>query len=264
MYRTAPYSDIAHIFTAASDARPARRNDRADAKYVIQLSDKVRLIRPVKLERIRATPALSKWSFARTPQGIMRRRRDVIEEGAWSGLRHLIISSNRYVAPILRAVPTTGSRSRRKSPARARTARVRGRRRLKVFLSYGSGDLQKVQRLYRKLRKLVWVETWFNKDSDDLTPGDQWDTVVGKEIQSSDAVVICLSSNSVRRIGFFQTEIGRALLVQEQQPEGTSFISPIKLNECDVPNRLSKWHCAELFRRRGFRDLVAALERRAN
>ena len=60
MYRTTRYSDIAYVFTAASDARPAKRADRADTRYVIQLSDKVRLIHPVKLQ-IRATPALSKW-----------------------------------------------------------------------------------------------------------------------------------------------------------------------------------------------------------
>ena len=36
MYRTAPYSDIAYIFSARSALRPTRRSDAADTPYVIQ------------------------------------------------------------------------------------------------------------------------------------------------------------------------------------------------------------------------------------
>jgi TIR domain len=258
MYRSAPHSDIAYVFTAASDARETKRGDRADTKYVIQLSDKVQLVNPIKLESIKANRALSKWSFARNVQGIMRHRKDVIEEGAWPALQQLIIKSNQYVAPVLRAVSPTQSRSRK------RTHKVSGRRQLKVFISYGSPDLKKVENLYRRLRRLGWIEPWFNKEADDLSAGDPWEMIVPEKIQSSDAMIICLSKKSVNRAGFFQTEMGRALRLQEQQPEGTSFIVPIKLDECKVPRRLSNWHCAELFRKRGFNDLVSALERRAN
>jgi hypothetical protein len=135
---------------------------------------------------------------------------------------------------------------------------------LKVFVSYGSSDIVKVERLYRRLLRLGWLEPWFNKETDDLKAGAPWETIVPEKIASSDVMIICLSSKSVKKIGFFQSEIGRALLMQEQQPEGTSFICPIKLNECEVPSRLAKWHCAELFRKRGFRDLVDALKRRAH
>jgi len=111
---------------------------------------------------------------------------------------------------------------------------------------------------------LGWIEPWFNKETNDLSPGEEWEAIVPEKIQSSDAMIICLSSKSVHRAGFFQTEIKRAISLQDQQPEGTSFIAPVKLDECEVPRRLSIWHCAELFRKRGFADLVAALERRAN
>jgi len=261
MYRSAPFSDIAYIFTAASNPRPAASSDRVDAKYVIQLSDKVPLMRPVNLKRIRDTSTLSKWSFARTAQGVMRRRKDLVEEGAWMSLRSLIIKGNPYVSRILRAVTPPKNRSLKKP--RKVSGTISRKRPLKAFISYGSPDLKRVERLYRKLRKLGWVEPWFNKETNDLTAGAPWEQIVPEKIQSSDVVIICLSSNSVKKIGFFQTEIGRALLLQEQQPEGTSFISPIKLDDCEVPGRLAKWHCAELFRRRGFDDLVASLKRRA-
>jgi hypothetical protein len=261
MYRTAPHSDIAYVFTAASDAREAKRGDRADAKYVIQLSDKVQLVNPIKLAHIRANRALSKWSFAHNVQGVMRRRKDVLEEGAWPALRQLIVKNNQYVAPVLRAISPIGSRSRKQS--QKPIGRVSARRRLKVFISYGSPDLKKVKNLYRRLLRLGWIEPWFNKEADDLSAGDPWEMIVPEKIQSSDAMIICLSKKSVNRAGFFQTEMGRALRLQEQQPEGTSFIVPIKLDECKEPRRLANWHCAELFQKRGFNDLVAALERRA-
>src|SRR3989442_1264416 len=268
MYRTAPYSDIAYVFTAASDARPAKRADRADTKYVIQLSDKVRLIHPVKLQQIRATPALSKWSLARTVQGVMRRRRDLIDENVWPALQQLIIRRNEYVASILKAVasPKTGAAKK----ARKRVARKPRQRMLKVFLSYGSPDLDKVERLYRRLRRVAWLNVWFNKDTDDLMTGDQWQNIVPRQIEKSDAMIICLSSRTINRRGFLQSEIGRALFVQEQQPEGTSFISPITFDQCDMPPRLSKWHCTDLrIKKSGivksdYRKLIAALERRAD
>jgi len=221
------------------------------------------LLRPVKLSRIKSTPALAKWSFAGTVQGVMTHRRDVTEEGAWPALRRLIIQGNRYAASVLRAVPPTRNRYLKATAPRKRKPKAIAKRPVRVFLSYGSKDLDQVQRLYRRLSRLGWVKPWFNKDGESIKTGEEWEEAVGNAIQDSDAVVICLSLSSVQRIGFFQTEIGRALLMQEQQPEGTSFISPVKLDECEVPKRLAKWHCSELFERGGFKELVAGLERRS-
>ena len=263
MYRTAPYSDIAYVFTAASDPRPAKRGDRTDAKYVIQLTDKVRLIQPIHIQRLSNNQRLSKWSFVRNRQGIMRRKQDVIEEGAWPALRQRIVKSNEYLAPVLNAIAPARSKPRKRTRKPA-VRRVLLKRPLTVFISYGSPDLGQVESLYRRLRRRGWIQPWFNKETKDLSSGDEWEAIVPEKIQSSDAMIICLSSQSVNRAGFFQIEIKRAIDLQDQQPEGTSFIAPIKLNECEVPRRLSRWHCAELFRKNGFDDLVAALERRAN
>lgn len=262
MYRTAPYSDLAYVFTAASDAREAKRGDRADAKFVIHLRDKVRLLQPLKLRQIRSNRALAKWAFARNVQGVMQRKRDVIAEGAWPALRKLIVKNNKYVESVFKAVPAKRSRARKRT--RKITQRVSLRRPLTVFISYGSLDLDDVESLFRRLRRLDWIEPWFNKETPDLVSGDEWENIVAGKIQSSDAMIICLSSKSVNRAGFFQIEMKRALRLQDQQPEGTSFIAPIKLDECEVPSRLSKWHCAELFRKHGFHDLVDALAGRAN
>src|SRR6266850_1369554 len=60
MYRTAPYSDIAYIFRAASDPRPTRPEDQADATHVIDLDEKVALAAPIGIETLRSERALKK------------------------------------------------------------------------------------------------------------------------------------------------------------------------------------------------------------
>jgi hypothetical protein len=39
----------------------------------------------------------------------------------------------------------------------------------------------------------------------------------------------------VTKEGYVQREIRRAIEVAEEKPEGTIFIVPVKLEECDVP-----------------------------
>jgi len=270
MYRTAPYSDLAYVFTAASDPRPARRSDRTVSDYVINLVDKVRLLRPVTLVEIKGTAALSCWSFTRNQQGMMRRRRDVIEEGAWRALRRLIVSRNRYAAAAVQRVDQhTPARSSGRTAESAAAAREvvpptssRGRRHLRVFLSYGSEDYKRVRRLFNQLKERSWIDPWLDRAR--LVAGDNWEEEIEKALLSSDAVVICLSECSVQKVGFVNTEIGRALRLQDQQPEGTTFILPAKLEACQTPNRLARWQYVELFRRDGLRNLLTGLQRRAS
>lgn len=270
MYRTAPYSDIAYVFTAASDPRPTRPSDRADSNYVIELADKVPLLRPVTLADIKSTESLNDWSFARNQQGIMRRRRDVIEEGAWKSLRRLIVTRNRYAAAALdrmdHQVPAPFGEHAEEVGLRAREVQVRlsskWRTRLRVFLSYGSEDYRRVRRLFNRLAEHGWIEPWFDRAC--LVASDNWEEEVEKALMSCDAVVICLSARSVRKVGFVNTEIGHALRLQDRQPEGTTCILPVKLEECHTPDRLAKWQYVELYRRNGFQNVLTGLQKRAS
>ena len=45
---------------------------------------------------------------------------------------------------------------------------------------------------------------------------------------------------------YIQKEIKFALDVADEQPEGTIFLIPTKLEECDVPERLSQWQWGNL------------------
>jgi hypothetical protein len=122
MYRTAPYSDFPYVFVAASDPRPALRKDHADAGHVIELGEKIRLTKPLTLTKIKSSARLSDWAFAIYQQGIMRRTRDVKEEGVWPSLRLLLTTHN----PALKMFLSTFETPQFYSKLGARDASLRG------------------------------------------------------------------------------------------------------------------------------------------
>ena len=73
----------------------------------------------------------------------------------------------------------------------------------------------------------------------------------------------CLSTHSVTKAGYVHREIRKVLDVADEQPEGTIYVIPLKLEECDVPTRLRRWHWVNFFEPRGFERLMQALLERA-
>jgi hypothetical protein len=259
MYRTAPYSDIAYIFRALSVPRETRHSDHADANYVIELGEKIRLQHPITLFQIRANRALAQWSFARYQQGVMRRSRDIDEEGFWLPLRDLIISKNKELRPLItQLAPTDGTQSSR---IHFSVYPKLGPPNIRVFLSYSSTDRARVRRLYRQLQREEGIEPWL--DQENLKAGVDWKYAIENALRLSHAVIICLSSSSVRKIGVLQQEIQLSLEIEDMQPEGTSFIIPVKLERCEIPGRLSRWQYVEMFKSGGYQKLVDGLRESA-
>jgi hypothetical protein len=265
MYRTAPYADMAYVFLATSNPRPAKRSDGADMKHVIELGEKIRLSRPITLKEMRTSPRLSGWSFARHQQGVMQRVRDIKQEGFWQKLRARIIQRNPALSEALDKLEGLKKRSGRVATRSARQLSIMrkpGRRQLRVFISYASPDLGRVRRLYRKLRSEPGLDLWFDRES--LIPADDWQYEITRAIHMSDMIVICLSGRSLLRRGFAQKEIRWALEKADQLPEGTTSIIPVKLEPCAVPDRLAKVaHYAELFHKGGYERLLAGLRKRS-
>lgn len=71
-----------------------------------------------------------------------------------------------------------------------------------------------------------------------------------------------MSRNSITKTGYVQKEIRLAIDVADEQPEGTIFIIPVRLENCDVPDRLRRLHWVDLFSENGYPLLVLALKRR--
>ena len=125
-----------------------------------------------------------------------------------------------------------------------------------VFLCYSSKDKDRIRELYRRLMK-DRVPCWFDEES--LLPGQDWEYEIAKAMRSSKYVLVCLSVRSVSRTGYLQKELRQALDIADNQPEGSIYIIPVRLDGCEVPERLKRWHWVSLFEDQGYERLVSVL-----
>jgi hypothetical protein len=128
--------------------------------------------------------------------------------------------------------------------------------RLRVFLCHSADDKPQVRELYQRLRN-DGFQPWL--DEEDLLVGQDWEREIEKAVRASHVVIICLSRNSVSKTGYVQKEILVALEAAERQPEGANFILPVRLEPCEIPQRLHTRHCANLFEKDGYSRLTKAL-----
>jgi anti-anti-sigma factor len=131
---------------------------------------------------------------------------------------------------------------------------------LVVFLCHSSNDKPVVRTLYQHL-KAKGIDVWLDEVS--LLPGQLWEKEIPAAVHRSDAVLVCLSRASVTRTGYVQREIKYALDAAEQQSDESIFLIPARLEDCEVPERLRKWHWVDLFTGDGFDRLITALQARA-
>ena len=129
-------------------------------------------------------------------------------------------------------------------------------RALKVFLCHAEEDKPRVRKLYRDLVS-NGIDAWL--DEEKLLPGREWRVEISKVVREADVVVVCMSSRSARKEGFVQVEINFALDKAMEKPEGAIYIIPAKLEECVIPDKLSRWQWVDLYKKDGYRKLLGAL-----
>jgi len=127
---------------------------------------------------------------------------------------------------------------------------------LRIFLCHSSGDKPEVRNLYQRLSG-DGFDPWL--DEEKLLPGQEWEVEIPKAVKTSDVVIVCLSHKAITKAGYVQKEIKYALDKAEEQPEGTIFLIPLKLEECDVPERLQRWQWVSLFEEKGHERLMSSL-----
>lgn len=136
---------------------------------------------------------------------------------------------------------------------------------LRVFLCHSSSDKPTVRELYQKLSAKSWMDVWL--DEEQLLPGQDWDYEIHKALNSSDAVIVTLSTGSVTKEGYVQKELRSALEIALEKPEGTIFILPVRLDECERPRRLQPIEGIDYFppesRELAYARLQRSLELRA-
>ena len=131
---------------------------------------------------------------------------------------------------------------------------------LRVFLCHASTDKPVIHHLYQRLvadRIDVWL------DESKLLPGQDWRLEIPKAVRSSDVVIVCLSRNSINKEGYVQKEIRLALDAADEKPDGTIFLIPARLENCAVPDRLSRYQWVDLFVANGYEKLLRSLQTRA-
>jgi len=128
---------------------------------------------------------------------------------------------------------------------------------LRIFLCYASEDKSTIHDLYNRLSAEYFIDPWL--DEKKLLGGQDWDLEIRRALRRSDAVVICLSQRSVSKVGYVNKEIKRALDIADEQPEGTIFIIPLKLDVCETPDRLSGFQWIKYFMPDGYDHLIESL-----
>ena len=129
---------------------------------------------------------------------------------------------------------------------------------LRVFLCHSSNDKPAVRELYQKLRNEPWIQPWL--DEEELYPGQDWNMEIENAIEETDVIIICLSKGSTTKEGYVQKEIRAALDYADYKPEGSIFIIPIRLEECNVPSRLSKFQWLDIANPKWYEFLLETLK----
>lgn len=101
----------------------------------------------------------------------------------------------------------------------------------RLFLSYARPDSSSAQRLADQLSN-QGLSVWLDRDK--LLPGQRWRDEIQNAIRNTDYVLVLLSTKSVSRRGFVQSEIASALDVLKEIPPDEVFIIPARLDDCDV------------------------------
>lgn len=130
-----------------------------------------------------------------------------------------------------------------------------------VFISYSRDDLEHVRNIYdtitshfSELNCKVWI------DEVELLAGQDWQQKIDGAITTSDVVLVCLSKKMIASRGYVHKEWRLALEVQKEMPENKIFVIPVRLDSCDVPAALRRFHWVNWFDDFGKKQLLKTLE----
>jgi hypothetical protein len=119
------------------------------------------------------------------------------------------------------------------------------KRKLHVFLCHASQDKPVVRDLYQKLAAEPWIDPWL--DEERLLPGQDWNLEIEKAVESSDAVIVFVSSTSIAKEGYVQKELRKVLNIALEKLEGAIFVLPIRLDDCELPRQLRDRQALDYF-----------------
>ncbi len=136
-------------------------------------------------------------------------------------------------------------------------------RKLRLFLCHATEDKPAVRTLYASLKSVPWIDPWL--DEENLLPGQDWDLEIYKATRDADAIIICLSTVSVKKEGYVNKEIRHALDISQEKPEGAIYVIPLRLDDCSPSfEQLKKLQWADYFTPNAHERLIKSLRLRAD
>ena len=135
-------------------------------------------------------------------------------------------------------------------------------RKLRIFICHTEQDKPAVRELHEQLKRLDWIEPWLGENR--LLPGQDWDLEIFKAIRAADAILVCLSNESIREEGYIQRQFKRALSFAEEKPDGTIYIIPLLMDDCTPPVQFQRWQWVNYSSDEETGRLIESLRSRAN
>jgi hypothetical protein len=129
----------------------------------------------------------------------------------------------------------------------------------RLFLAYAAEDLTAVRMLYDSLLS-AGCQPWLDKEK--LLPGQNWPRSIERAISMSDFFLPCFSKRSANKPGGFHSEMRYALDCASRLPLDDIFIMPVRLDDCQVPDRITaQIQYVDLFPdwRHGFERLMSSM-----
>jgi hypothetical protein len=105
----------------------------------------------------------------------------------------------------------------------------------RVFIAYINEDTRPALRLAEGLNA-AGVKTWIDKQR--LLPGQDWRRAIERAIDRADFFVACFSRRATRKRGQFPYELRYALRCAERMPLDETFLMPVRLEHCELPQRI--------------------------
>lgn len=122
-----------------------------------------------------------------------------------------------------------------------------------------------MRELYHRLDSEGWIDSWL--DEKKIYPGQDWNYEIEQAVEEADVILVCLTKNSVTKEGYIQRELRIILDYADYKPEGTLYIIPVRLEECEPPKRIRRWqyvdHFPESQRNIAYQRLLESLKFRA-
>jgi formylglycine-generating enzyme required for sulfatase activity len=120
---------------------------------------------------------------------------------------------------------------------------------LRVFLSSVPEDRENLYRVHKLHFSESWIDCW----------DDNFEGIDAKRIP--DAILVCLSKNSITEEGFLKREIGYAMDIVDEYSERAILVLVVRLEDCLIPGRLRRWQSVDYFNPGGLRELIGILRK---